>query len=315
MNVLITGGAGFVGSHLASSLALTGARVTVFDNLSQGRMQNIRSAVNCPNVRLVTGNILDSSFSTACRGVDLVYHLAAVSRVICAEEDPARCFDVNVTGTARVLEAARKTGVGRVVFASSREVYGEAYSRTVAESAPLRPKNVYGASKLAAEAICKVWQRRGVETVVLRFTNLYGPHDHGRVIPSWIEQLERGQELTVYGGQQVIDFLPVRHAVAALLASAKVTVSGPINVGSGRGTRLATLAEELMAVAGCRAGTDVREPRVAEVTRFVADVRRMGAILGTYPPNNPLEGLPELIGLETWDPGGDAGIRHDRTAD
>ena len=293
MKVLVTGGAGFLGSHLADALVEQGDEVIVLDNLHRGRLQHLRSRLDTNQITLLTEDIRDyPSVMVAMAGAEVVYHLAAQSNVMGAMHDIDYSFTTNVVGTFNVLKAAAAQGVRRVVFASSREVYGEPERLPVTEDAPLTAKNPYGASKVAAEAYCRAWQRvSGLECFVLRFANIYGPRDRDRVIPLWLDRAERGEDLELYGGRQVLDFLWVGHAVAALSAAAHRPADGPVNVGSGQGVPLVDLAQHILALTRSRSVIRYRPAREAEVVRFVADVSEMRGVLGVQPPETPLAGL------------------------
>jgi len=295
MRVVVTGGAGFIGKHLVAALVARGDSVTVLDNLRRAE----REAVH-PGATFIEGDIRDpETVARAFEGAARVFHLAAQSNVMGALSDARYSFTTNVVGTFNVLEAATAAGVERVVFSSSREVYGEAEAIPVREDAPLLAKNPYGASKLAGEAYCRTWHHAGGTGVnVLRFANVYGPGDTGRVIPLWFERAAAGRPLEVFGGQQVIDFVPVRTAVAALLGAAERDLAGPVNVGSGKGTTLLSLADRVRALyPGCPS-VEMRPARSAEVVRFIADIGRMRAVLGLEPPGDPLAGLAELAGTQ-----------------
>ena len=206
-------------------------------------------------------------------------------------------FSTNVGGTLNVLKMAQWAGARRVVFTSSREVYGEALWLPVDESHPYNCKNPYGASKAAGEMYTKVFHRMGNLTVaVLRLANAYGPRDTGRVIPLWIERALKGENLIVYGGQQLIDFVWIDTVVDALLRAAQLdTVDQPINVGSGRGVPLLNLAERILTLTGSASRLEVLPARSAEVGRFTADITRMQEQLNLQPPADPLFGLPKLV--------------------
>lgn len=295
MRVLVTGGAGFIGSHLVDALVAQGNDVVVLDNFKRGRREHIDAHVRAGRVRLITGDIRDEqTVFDAMDGVELVYHLAAQSNVMGAVEDMDYSFSTNVVGTYIVLKCAAAAGVRRVVFSSSREVYGDPVEIPVREDAPLIAKNPYGASKLAGEAYCRVWQATtGLDCMVLRFANVYGPRDRDRVIPRWLTRASEGDALEVYGGHQVIDFVWVGQAVRALLAAATCVNDGPVNVGSGAGTPIIDLGERILALTNARSELRVLPPRSIEVVRFVADVSRMRSVLGIEPEGDPLAQLAE----------------------
>ena len=231
------------------------------------------------------------------RGADTLFHLAAQSNVMGAVADADYAFDTNVRGTFNVLKAARDQDVRRTVFTSSREVYGEARYTPVDEAHPLESKNAYGASKAAGELYCRVFRNDfGVESAILRLANVYGTRDFGRVIPLWLDRAARGEDLLLYGGQQLIDFIHVDLVVEALLRAATADVVGiPINVGSGLGTPIVHLAERLLALFDTASRLDRRPARSIEVVRFVAQVERMRALLGLDPPADPLQQLRQQL--------------------
>lgn len=290
--VLVTGGAGFIGSHLVDALVARGDEVTVLDNLHRGRQEFVSPAAS-----FVEGDVRDPlALAFAARGAEVVYHLAAQSNVMGALSDMEYSFESNVVGTFHALQAAGHAGAARFVFASSREAYGEPAELPVAESAPLAARNPYGASKVAGEAYCRAWSKVSPMGVsILRFANVYGLRDSGRVIPLWVAAALRGEPLVLYGGQQVLDFVPVAVAVEALLRAGERTLEEPVNVGSGRGTTLVELAQRILALAGDGAGIERRPARDAEVVRFVAEVSRLREVLGIEPPADPLGDLPLLV--------------------
>lgn len=292
MRALVTGGAGFIGKHLVGRLLSDGHEVTVLDNLHRSERISVPSGAT-----FLAGDIRSrESVVAAVERQDVVFHLAAQSNVLGAMNDIDYSFETNVVGTFNVLSAAHAAGVRRVVFASSREVYGEPADLPVREDVPLLAKNPYGASKVAGEAYCRAWTAfGGLEAAVLRFANVYGPGDSGRVIPSWISRAVEGQALHLYGGSQVLDFVPVEFAVTALVRAAEAPVSEPINVGSGRGTTLIALAERIRGLTGYRSGVQVEPARSSEVVRFVADVSRLRAELNLEAPVDPLGDLEALV--------------------
>ncbi len=296
MRVLVTGGAGFLGSHLVDALVGRGDDVVVLDNLSRGSLQHLEGHLSAGAVAMLTGDVRDyEAVLHATDGVEAVFHLAAQSNVMGAMQDPDYSLTTNVLGTYNVLKAASIAKTRRVVFSSSREVYGEPKSLPVAEAAATLPKSFYGASKVAGEAYCRAWRRAGgLECQILRFANLYGPRDRDRVIPLWMSHARAGEPLQMYGGEQVLDFLWVGHAVSALLAAAQCPEQGPINVGSGAGTRLSDLAQRILQLTGSRSTLQLLPARDVEVVRFVAEISRMRSILALEPDADPLASLHAL---------------------
>lgn len=305
--IVVTGAAGFIGSHLIDRLLADGAGAVVgFDNFSRGRLDNLTQLRNEPRFELVEGDVRNkSAVSAALTGASVVYHLAAQSTVMGSVREVGYTFETNVCGTFNVLRAAAERGIPRVVFASSREVYGEPIALPVDEESPLSPINSYGASKVAGEAYCRAFRREfGLQTVVLRLANVYGPRDIGRVIPLWLQQAHARQDLCVYGGKQVIDFVWIGQVVDALVyASALEGPVPPINVGSGTGTRIVDLARRIARLADGQVRVHLEAARSMEVTRYIASVERMRQILRIEPMLDPLGNLSELLPLKPVEAG------------
>ena len=294
--ILITGGAGFIGSHLVDRLALDSSnRIVVLDNLRRGRRENLEPLAE--NVWLVEGDICDRAVvERATQGVDLVYHLAAQSNVLGAVTDLDYSFQTNVVGTFEVLRAAAQAGARRLVFSSSREVYGDPESLPVPENAPLKPKNAYGASKAAGEMYCRTFRSAGFEPVILRLANVYGPRDFDRVIPIFVEQALRGLPLTLYGGKQILDFVWIDRVVESFVrAGWGETLAGPVNIGSGRATDLVTLAKRVLERSKSRSELRIAPAREVEVSQFVADTALMQRIFGMKNTEDPLHHLVKVI--------------------
>src|SRR5216683_958834 len=194
--IVVTGAAGFIGSHLVDRLLADGAAAVVgFDNFSRGRLGNLQHLRDEPRFQLIEGDVRCwPDISRALSGANLVYHLAAQSTVLGAIQEATYTFETNVQGTFNVLRGAVQAQARRVVFASSRQVYGEPIALPVDEDSPLLAINSYAASKVAGEAYCRAFRREfGLETVILRLANVYGPRDVGRVIPLWVAQANAGQ--------------------------------------------------------------------------------------------------------------------------
>ncbi len=289
--ILVTGGAGFIGQHLVERLLREGHQVTVLDNLYRGRFDRPELA----GARLVRGDIRDlSDLDRAIDGARVVVHLAAQSNVMGSEGNPGYTFGTNVTGTWNVARAAGHARIERLVFASSREVYGEPQRLPVKEDAPFAPKNIYGASKVAGEALLAGGAAGSVDVAVLRFANVIGPGDRGRVVPNWLSAAARLEPLLMHGGEQQLDFVPIGLAVSALVRAVdQGRLDGPVNVASGKPTTLAALAARIIQL---QPGSRVQRlpARSADVVRFVADVTRMREVLELTPPDDPLASLAEF---------------------
>jgi nucleoside-diphosphate-sugar epimerase len=284
MRVVVTGGAGFIGHHLVARLLGDGHAVAILDNLRRGSFEReglLGAACHEGDVRN----------AEACRavfaGADAVVHLAAQSNVMGSESDPDYAYSTNVSGTWTVLQAAAACAVKHVVFASSREVYGDAESLPVVESAPLAPKNLYGATKAAAELIVRA--QRDIPVSVLRLANVIGAGDSGRVTPLWLAAARSDRPLYVYGGRQELDLVPVDFA-CEVLARVLTTgpLPGPLNVGTGTVTPIIELARKIIRLTGSNSCIEVEPDRGPEVTRFRADVSALRTVLGLEPPIDPL---------------------------
>jgi len=292
----VTGGAGFIGHHLVRQLARNPKNaVTVIDNLRRGDLTNLYPCL--AGIVFHRQDIRDrSALDEAMRGCEVVFHLAAQASVMGAIQDAEYSCSTNVLGTFHVLQAARHAGVKRVVFTSSREVYGEPENLPVPETALLRPKNPYGASKAAGEMYCRVFGHKDLEVVVLRLTNVYGPRDADRVIPLFVERALRDLPLFLYDGTQILDFVWIDFVVDALVrAGFGQFFPEPLNIAAGRGVTIAALAKRILDLTNSRSLLKTGPRRDVEVSRFVADTTRAQARLGLPVPADPLFGLEEVI--------------------
>ena len=295
MRVLVTGGAGFIGSHLTDYLVSEKHEVVILDNFTRGHREYLAKSLS--DVTVIDGDIRDrDALSQVMKGIDVVFHLAAQSNVVGAVKDIEYSFSTNVVGTFEVLRAASNAGVRRLVFSSSREVYGEAVKLPVGEKAPLNAKNAYGASKIAGELYCPIFRSEAFEVNVLRFANVYGPRDRGRVIPIFLDNAAAGTPFKIFGGGQLIDFVWIETVVATLCRAAFGPVlPGPVNVGSGKGTSLQKLAEEVIRITGTSSRIEIAPARSYETERFVADIAEGERLLSFTPPDDPLFGLSRML--------------------
>jgi UDP-glucose 4-epimerase len=292
---LVTGGAGFIGSHLVRELARRGDEIVALDNLRRGSRERIGYELDCGAADLVERDIRDlDALRRVARGCDVIYHLAAQSNSMGALDDPEYSFTTNAWGTFNVLRCAVELGVRRVVFTSSREVYGEAQYTPVDEDHALAAKNPYGASKVAGEAYCRTFANcHGIDVAILRLANVYGPDDSDRVIPLWLSESFAGRDLRVYGGRQILDFVWIDTVVQALVVAGEEGLAGPTNVGSGSGTTILELARRILEITRSSSALTRVPARGPEVQRFIADISRLRA-LGIEPDADPLLHLQEL---------------------
>ena len=298
---LVTGGAGFIGSHLVESLALSGATVRVLDDLSTGHRENLAGLAG--KIDLVEGDVRDAALGRQLmEGVDVVFHLAAVASVAPSINDPLTCNDVNVAGALNVLTEARDAGVRRVVLASSAAVYGPDPTVPTAETAPFAPLSPYAASKAAGELYCRVFAKLyGVETVSLRLFNVYGPRqdpasEYSGVVSRFLERLRAGQPPIVHGdGEQTRDFVFVQDVVNAfVLAGGTPGMSGEVfNIGSGEAATINELAETLAGIAAPnRVSRPIHHPeRAGDVRHSCADISKARQLLGYAPAVALADGL------------------------
>ena len=299
VKIFVTGGAGFIGSHLVDRLVKDGHEVIVLDNLSRGRVQNIEKYIENKSIIFHQADIRNyDKLIELMKGSEIIYHLAAQSNVMGAIVDLDYSFESNVIGTYNVLKAAKECGARRLIFTSSREAYGEALALPVNEDHPLRSKNFYGASKVAGEKYCEIYQNmESVEIVILRLANVYGYRDFDRVIPIFIHNVLNNESIRIFGGKQVIDFIDVDKVVEALIQSINNddASKGATNIGSGRGTTLFDLAKRIQELFKSSNEIIVEPARSVEVVKFIADVKRMSKIFKIQRDDDPLSYLGKMV--------------------
>jgi nucleoside-diphosphate-sugar epimerase len=298
-NALVTGGAGFIGSHLVERLLGEGWRVRVLDNLSTGSRGVPRSDPG--QLTLLQGDIRDQdTCQQACRGVDSVFHLAAVASVASSRDSPALSQAVNLSGTLNLLTAARDQDVRRFVFSSSASVYGNADTVPTDEEQPLRPRSPYATEKACGEFYCRnfreIW---GLETVILRYFNVFGPRQSARagdaaVIPGLVQAALAGEAPVVYGdGRQTRDFVYVGDIVAAnkRAALADGAAGQTFNIAGGEAVSVLDLLAELRRLTGARLNPVFQTARAGEVRHSCADISRARRMLGYRPEVSFAQGL------------------------
>ena len=304
---LVTGGAGFIGSHIAAALAGAGARVRVLDDLSTGHAENLEEIGG--DVDFIRGGLTEpEALARALEGVEVVFHEAAIPSVPRSVEDPEATHRACVEGTFALLVAARRAGVRRVVYAASSSAYGDQPTLPKAEEMRPEPLSPYAAAKLVGEHYCQVWTRvYGFETVCLRYFNVFGPRQdpssqYSGVISRFISALASGGRPVIYGdGEQSRDFTYVSNVVEGNLRAAEspAAVGRVVNLATGRRTTLNELLGALKKLTG-RTGAEAeyREPRVGDVRHSLADITRAREFLGYEPRVGLEEGLRQT--LDWW---------------
>ena len=301
MNYLVTGGAGFIGSHIVQALLKQGDKVRVFDNFSSGKRENLKGL----DVEIIEGDLRDASrVAEAVRGMDIVFHEAAFVSVPESMEKPQECFDVNVTGTSILFEAARKAGVRRAVIASSAAVYGDSTAMPLVEDTPLRQLSPYATSKRVDEKYAQLFTEFfGFDVVALRYFNVYGPRQrpdsmYAAAVPIFIRRVLDNKPITIFGdGGQSRDLVNVRDVVQAnLLASQHPAAPGQIfNVCTGVETRLLDLLDILYELFPNAPRHVHAEPRAGDIYRSIGTPKKIMDTLGFKPQVTLADGLHEAV--------------------
>ncbi|MGB9929590.1 MAG: SDR family NAD(P)-dependent oxidoreductase [Methanosarcina sp.] len=280
MNVLVTGGAGFIGSHIAEYFAKAGYNVRILDNLATGFLKNIPQY---KNVEFIQGDICDSSLvEKAVSGMDYVYHEAALVSVPLSCEKPVEAFQVNTLGTLNVLQACVKSGVDKFVTASSAAVYGNNPVLPKSEAMYPEPASPYAISKLDGEYLAKMfYEDHDLRTTCLRYFNVYGPRQdpkspYAAVIPIFLEKAKAGKDLTIYGdGLQSRDFVHVKDVVRANVAALEHGDGQVFNVAMGKSVTVLELAENIIELTGSSSKILYADPRAGDVRDSRADVSKI----------------------------------------
>jgi nucleoside-diphosphate-sugar epimerase len=299
LRVLITGGNGFIGSHLADQLIDRNESVSLLDL----RFGSNTKSIDCRKIR---ADIRDfDSVKKAVHMADAVFHFAAVSRVVWGQERPLDCWRTNALGTANILEASRKTKPSPlIVYASSREVYGEPQYLPVDESHPKNPKSVYGTTKLCAERSClSYYDAFGVKTIILRFSNVYGSERDqlDRVAPKFMLKALRNEPMAIYGGDQVLDFTFIDDTISGILHAwdrannhSQDIAGEDFHFVTGRGVSVYNLAEMIVKLCGSSSTIAREDSKEFEVQSFIGNPLRSSQRLGFTAKTRLEEGLKIL---------------------
>lgn len=301
MNYLVTGGAGFIGSHITRALLDQGANVRIFDNFSSGKRDNLKGL----DVEIVEGDLRDASrVAQAVQGVNIIFHEAAFVSVPESMEKPQECFDINVSGTSILFEAARKAGVQRAVIASSAAVYGDSTAMPLVEDTPLKQLSPYASSKRIDEKYAELYTNYfGFEVAALRYFNVYGPRQrpdsmYAAAVPIFIRRMLDGKPITIYGdGGQSRDLVNVKDVVQAnLLASQHPKAPGQIfNVCTGVETRLLDLLDILYEIFPNAPKHVHAEPRAGDIYRSIGTPQKAMDVLGFKPSVTLADGVYEAV--------------------
>ncbi len=302
-SALVTGGAGFIGSHVVDRLLADGWRVRVFDDFSTGSRANLDHVRG--DIELVEGSVCDSeAVNTAAQGVEAIFHLAAMGSVPRSVDQPRAAHDNNITGTFNVLEAARAADVPRVIYSASSSAYGDDDALPSRESATPAPLSPYAVSKLAGEHYLRVYASvYGLATVSLRYFNVFGPRQdpnsqYAAVIPAFVTRMVRGEAPVVYGdGEQSRDFCFVSNVVDANLCAANaLRLTGEVvNIACGERTSLNEMLKRINAALGVNIAAHYEPERAGDVKHSQADITRAKEVIGYVPRMFFAEGLSQTI--------------------
>jgi len=296
--IFVTGGAGFIGFHLCKKLSGFTRNLTIYDNLSSGKVENVK---HLPNARFVKGDILDLKKLHSQEKADLIFHLAAQVVVPYSMENPIEDFETNARGTLNVLEKARKDDA-RVVFTSSAAVYGNTTKLPTPENHGFNPASCYGLSKVVGEQYCNMYSKQyGLEITILRLANVYGPRCHG-VIEDFLDKISRNPEkLEIIGtGLQSRDFVHVADVVEAFIiaATSEVAVGETFNIGFGKTTKIIDLAKMILKILGLSDKTVITTTNVpwqGDINTIWFDISKVKKDLKWHPKISLEDNLKELI--------------------
>ena len=290
MNIVVTGGKGFIGTYVVNDLVDT-HDVTILDNGYRESQLPISK-----NIKIVDGNITDYNLvSNVVNGCDIVIHLAGISQVMTSIKHPSLTFEYNIRGTENIARSCCEAGV-KLLFSSSREVYGTQEHRPVKTDTELKPDNPYAASKIAGEMLIKAYSKAyGLEYVIFRLSNVYGYGDSGRVLPIFIHNALHEKDLQIYGTNKIIDFVHVTDVAKAVSQMLTIDENVIVNIGSGIGQSLEDVAMLIKTYTGNKISINTLSPRIGEVDRYVADTTETFEIVGWRASIDFNDGLKKMI--------------------
>ena len=308
MRYLVTGGAGFIGSHIVRTLLEQGASVRVLDNFSTGKRENLEELIhqfNGNQLEVLEGDLRDASrVKEAVRGIEVVFHEAAFVSVPQSMQEPQTCFDVNITGTSLLFDAARRAGVRRAVVASSAAVYGESDALPLVEGTPLQPLSPYAVSKRVDEMYAELFTGTfGFEAVALRYFNVYGPRQrpdsmYAAAVPIFARCLLDGKPVTIFGdGGQTRDLINVNDVVRAnLVASEHPKAAGKVfNICTGIETRLLDLLDVMYELVPDAPKPEFAAPRSGDIYRSVGSPQKAVEVMDFRAQVSLVDGLKETL--------------------
>jgi len=303
MKYLVTGGVGFIGSHIVDNLSDAGHEVIILDNFFSGRKENISHLEGNKKIHFIQGSITDpETLKTACESVDGIFHEAAIASVSRSVKNPVATCEANVSGTLNVLVAARDAGVKKVVFASSSSVYGDTPTLPKKESMCPSPKSPYAVSKHAGEEYLTVFSELyGLKTLSFRYFNVFGPRqdpksDYAAVIPKFITRILSHERPVIYGdGMQTRDFTYVKDVAEANIRAMESPAEGVYNIAYGQQIDLNSLADLIMSITGIRTMPIYEPPRPGDIHDSLADSSRASKAFGYMPRYTVKTGLQETI--------------------
>lgn len=299
--VLLAGGAGFIGSHIADRLISQGVFVKILDDFSSGKIVNLKQIKDSGSLEVVSGDVLDRALlDEVVSDVDAVINMVGRGNLAKSVEDPRPYHDVNLTGSVNLLTSSVKHGIRKYIGASSGSVYRSDLTGAINEDSPLGPESPYAASKLSSEVYSNAFHiTYGIETVNLRFFNVYGPRRensaYGGAVTNFVIGLIQGEEISIYGdGQDVRDYVFVKDIADGVMRALAPGIHGTYNIGSGTGTTTEELLEEIESVTSIQGKITRKSARKGDSKSRVADIGKAGRVLGYRPSYSLRSGIQEL---------------------